>query len=334
MRQDIIAYLAQITEQEQYNLVKENTFNRDLYAKPGRFIIEHTRLSQLSFEDSHAPLCIITHPRFREFPSHSHDFIELMYVCNGNITHVFGDEKVCLQTDEMILLGKNSTHSILNTEANDIGINLIISVELFESLLFNMRRHSHIRGQALEELLQNDGRPYLKFSAKQSISIRALMETIISMVFCEKNTNGYLLEQALSLLLSQLAFFTDKEETPPSDPRESMKKKLLNYLHTTYTTATLSEAAKMFGWSAPYLSHWICESFGTNFKKLLMEERFSVACELLRTTDLPIKSILERIGYQNHSYFHKQFKNRYGITPDTYRSKHKKHAVLGTASEK
>jgi len=251
-------------------------------------------------------------------------------VCNGTITHVFDEEKISLQTDEMILLGKNCTHSILNTGADDIGINLIISVELFDALLSTMRRNSHIQGQELEALLLSDGTPYLTFSAKQSISIRALMETIISMVFCEKNTNGYLLRQALSLLLSELAFFMDRKEKNSVNQREFMKQKLLSYLHTTYTTATLTEAAKMFGCSVPHLSRWTYESFGKNFKELLLQERFSAACELLCTTDLPIKKITERIGYQNHSYFHKQFKNRYGVTPDVYRSEHKKDAVLST----
>jgi len=319
MRQEIINFLSQLPDQEQYSLIKGNTDT-----KPKQFTIKRSSVSNLTFKNPHSPLCIVTHPRYQEFPTHSHDYIELMYVCSGNITHVFGENELSLQSDEIILLGKNSIHSILNTGANDIGVNFVISTELFEALLSNMRRNSHIKGNALEELLHQDGMPYLRFSAKESLSIRALMETIISMVFCEKNTNGYLLEQAMSLLLSQLAFHTDQNEANTINKKAIMRQKLLNYLHTTYSTATLTEAATMFDLSIPYFSRWIKQNFEKSFKELLMQERFSVACNLLCTTDLSIESIIEQTGYQDRSYFHRQFKTLYGMTPGAYRKKHPK----------
>ena len=324
MRPEIIDYLSQITEEEQYALEQSASFDKKRYSKPGRFIIERRRLSQLSFGDSNTPVCLIAHPRFQEFPRHSHDFIEIMYVCNGSITHIFGDERIRLCADEMIILGKNAEHAILNTEENDIGINLVISTDLFETLFYTMRRNSQLQGQALEELLHKNSTSYLLFSAKESIALRALMESIISTVFCEKNTDGYLLQQSLSLLLSQLVFLTEKDKRNTVDQTEISKKKLLDYLHTSYSTATLTEAAGMLGLSVSYLSSRIHELFGEGFKELLMKERFSVACELLCTTDLPISDIIIQVGYQNVSYFHKQFKHRYGMTPNAYRVKHKR----------
>lgn len=324
MRPEIIDYISKITEEEQYALEKSSSFDKKRYSKSGRFIIERRRMSQMSFGDYNTPVCLIAHPRFQEFPEHSHDYIEIMYVCNGSITHVFEKEKVCLHADEMIVLGKNAKHAIMNTGENDIGINLVISSELFESLFYSMRQNSQLRGQALEMLFQKNSTQYLLFSAKESIALRALMESIISTVFCEKNTDGFLLQQSLSLLLSHLACLLDrKSERKAVDQTELIKKKVLDYIHTSYSSATLTEAAKMLGFSAPYLSNRIHEIFGQNFKDLLMQERFITACELLCTTELPINEITARVGYQNISYFHKQFKNRYEMTPNAYRIKHR-----------
>ena len=40
---------------------------------------------------------------------------------------------------------------------------------------------------------------------------------------------------------------------------------------------------------------------------------------LLSATSMPVGEIINRVGYENSSYFHKEFKRRYGMTPNRYR---------------
>ena len=318
MKAEILERLSLLTEEEQYILIPEHS-SRPLYAKPGRFLIERRRISHLSLGEATAAVSIRPHPRFREFPVHSHDYIEIMYVCSGSITHVFGSREVRLETDDLIVLGKDTRHSIRAAGKEDIGINLIISTDLFESLCQTMRQNSRLSGKQFERLLGRDGPPYCLFCAKDSIPIRNLMESMISSVICEGNADGYILQQSLGLLLSYLAALSAEETNEEGSYREQMQKRILNYVRTSYSTATLTEAAQMLGLSAPYLSRLCRQSFGEGFKELLMRERFCAACELLRTTAMPIGDIINHVGYENSSYFHKEFKSRYGMTPQTYR---------------
>ena len=323
LRAEIISKLAEIAvkEAEMISSGEKKTFPLE---KTGSFIIERRQMADLSIGIPTSSICARVHSIYDAFPTHSHDFIELMYVCSGSITHVLENETVCLHADEMILLGRDTKHSILKAEQNDIGINLIISVDLFESLFYTMRSNSYLKGQVLEGLFRKNGTPYLVFSAKENIAVRNLIEGMIATVMIERNTDGYLLQQSLSLLLSHLASMSEQEPLGTSDSKETLKKRLLNYIHTTYSTATLTEAADMFGLSVPYLSRLVCESFGETFKELLLRERFAAACELLCTTNMPIGDIIHRIGYENSSYFHKEFKNRYDMTPKQYRKNHRK----------
>ena len=319
MNAELLSYLSQLTEEEQYMLIPENS-SRSLYAKPGRFLIERRRMSSLSLGESTAAVSIRPHPRFREFPLHSHDYIEIMYVCSGSITHLIDGKEVRLDTDDLIILGKDTRHSILAAGQNDLGINLIISTDLFETLFHSLRRNSRLSGKKFEDLLRRDGLPYCIFSAGESIAIRNLMESMIASVIRDGNADGYILQQSLGLLLCYLAAQSGEEEADEGEGyREQMKKKILNYIHTSYSTATLTEAARMLGLSAPYLSRLCCQSLGESFKELLMRERFSAACELLCATDMPIGDIINHVGYENSSYFHKEFKKRYGMTPKEYR---------------
>ena len=321
MQRRIIETLSEITEEEQYILVQENSTHRSLYAQSGRFIIERRRVSRLSTGEATAPVSIRPHPRFREFPLHSHDFIEIMYVCSGSITHVIDGHKVTLNTDDLIVLGQNTQHSILSAEKNDIGVNLIISTDLFESLLHTLRQRSSLNGARLEGLLRKGGPTYCMFDASSSLGIQNLMEAMIWSVICDKDADGYVLQESLHLLLCYLAAMSDRSdaENVTEDDRERLKKKILNYLRTSYSTATLTEAARMMSLSPSYLSRTLHEVLGVGFKELLVQERFEAAKNLLRTTDMPIGDIINHVGYENSSYFHKEFKRRFGMTPNRYR---------------
>jgi len=47
------------------------------------------------------------------------------------------------------------------------------------------------------------------------------------------------------------------------------------------------------------------------------------AAVLLTSTSIPVEEIIVEVGYENSSYFHRLFKERYGMTPKQYRDKSK-----------
>lgn len=321
MKQEIIDRLSRLTDEEQFILVREdNDSHRSLYSASKRFIIERRRMSNIVSGEATAPISMRAHPRFKDFPAHSHDYIEVMYVCSGSITHVFSDREVRLDTDNIIILGKETRHSIRVAGENDLGVNFIISVELFESLINKIRQNSTLPMRQLEALLERGDNVFCVFSAAQNISVRNLMENMIYSVFYQTDSDGYTLQQSLELLLCYLASMQKTQESLSANSyEEKNKKKVLNYIRTSYSTATLTEAARMLGLSAPYLSRWIKRHIGKTFKELLMEQRFSAAEKMLLTTDIPIGDIINNVGYENSSYFHKEFKSRYGMPPSEYR---------------
>ena len=99
---------------------------------------------------------------------------------------------------------------------------------------------------------------------------------------------------------------------------------ITSYIKENYRTANLSELAYKMHISPPYLSKSIKNYFGKTFKEMLVEERIKHAVELLTKTELPIGDIIRSVGYENHSYFHREFKRRTGVTPLTLRQKQKR----------
>ncbi len=317
MREKIISLLTALAKEESSNVTSDDKrIEQKFYSSSGRFIIERRRISDISSGDPTLSVGVRTHPTGGSFPEHSHNFLEIMYVYRGPITHVIRGERVTLETGDIIILGRGASHSIEETGENELGVNLIVSCELIESILGDMRSNSSLSTKELQELLDAKRMSYLSLTLPPDGDIANLMDNIVSSYLISENKNEYVLRQSVSLLFCYLSGVIT-EAAPHSG--EDIKTRLIGYIKTSYSTATLSEAAEIFGLSVPYLSRWIVKNTGSSFKEMLMREKFSVACELLSATEMPIGDIIRTIGYENSSYFHKEFKKRFSTTPHQYR---------------
>lgn len=101
---------------------------------------------------------------------------------------------------------------------------------------------------------------------------------------------------------------------------------LLNDIKKYITTnvennLTLISVADSFGISTSYLSALFRNESNESFVKYLIGEKMQHAIMLLETTNIPIKEIAGRLGYNERSFF-ATFKKFSGYTPNEYRNMH------------
>jgi AraC family transcriptional regulator len=73
--------------------------------------------------------------------------------------------------------------------------------------------------------------------------------------------------------------------------------------------------------SPTYLRRIFREGTGQTLHGFLEEARVTMACRLLRETDLSLKIISYRVGFSHHSAFSYAFRQRLGMTPKDYRAR-------------
>ena len=106
------------------------------------------------------------------------------------------------------------------------------------------------------------------------------------------------------------------------------KRRLLSaldaYLRVCYelrTAARVSELARTFGVSRPYVSRLYRSVIGTTVGDLMRERQVLRAEYLLKTTDLPTADIAALSGFGTQMTLYRVFFNLRGMTPDEYRQK-------------
>ncbi|TFW29275.1 helix-turn-helix domain-containing protein [Duganella callida] len=83
-----------------------------------------------------------------------------------------------------------------------------------------------------------------------------------------------------------------------------------------YTLDGLADAAAM---SRTVFHREFVACYGSSPLVMLRTLRLKRAEELLRQTDMPVKTITARLGYRSRSHFSKLFKDAYGIDPEQFR---------------
>lgn len=87
------------------------------------------------------------------------------------------------------------------------------------------------------------------------------------------------------------------------------------------------ECASKHGLSTPYFQKLYKSCFGNTFVQDVVKSRMEHAKHLLLMSDYSIKEIALYCGYNNDTFFMKQFKKNTGLTPSQYRKKFREKKI-------
>lgn len=107
----------------------------------------------------------------------------------------------------------------------------------------------------------------------------------------------------------------------------------VRYLSRAYRTATLQSTAKVVKFNPYYLSNYIKEKTGENFRDILTRIRMEKAKELLRDPTYRIGEIGDLVGYRDVRNFARCFKSHVGKLPHEYRAKVEERPPRPSAAE-
>lgn len=316
----LIKKLQVISLEEQGYLDGNVQVNKDIYTEKEIFEIDRNH-----FLKEGRLVTIRPHSRFIEFPTHRHNYIEIMYVCKGTITHYIDNMELTMQKGDILLLNQHVKHGVKRAEYGDIGINFIALPEFFDVPL-QMLREANVLAEFLVNILRqnNPVSHYLLFRLKENKAIENLMENMIESLIDDNQNDDTINQYSMGLVFLYLLNHVDSLTQNSSQSfNDVVIQSTLRYIDNCYKNASLTKIANDFHQSLSVLSKMIKQSTGFTFQELLQRKRFQKAVILLMETDLSVEEIAIAVGYENQSYFYRQFKSRYGMTPRKYRIKHK-----------
>ena len=321
IRQELLDVLRQITPEEQALLDGGGDIQRHHYTSEHDFVVDSRLLL-----DKGRLIEIRPHTRFAYFPRHRHNYVELVYMCTGQITHIIdGYRKVVMEAGDLLFLNQNVSHEILPAGAEDIAVNFIILPEFFLRPISMVERENILYDFLTETLSgRNLTSRYLHIPVKGIVPVENLLESMIWTLTEGMPGMNTINQLSMGLLLMNLSRFAASiNRDDPGQREQNLVFSLLSYIDNNYAQGTLTQAAAELGEPEYALSRLLKKHTGQNFKELLQKRKLQQAAYLLANTPLPVEAILERIGYENSSYFFRRFRLRYDCSPKEYRERNR-----------
>lgn len=316
MHQELIQELAVITEEERKILDGRREIDQQIYTEKKEMIVDSSKLLKKG-----KLIQVRPHTRFVHFPPHTHNYIEVIYMCQGSTTHIVNGNKVILEQGDLLFLNQNAVQEILPAGKDDIAVNFIVLPEFFNTAFSMMGAEDNQLKEFLVGALcdRDEETSYLYFHIADVLPVQNLIENMVWTIFYNSSNKRSCNQITMGLLFLQLLNYMDKMEAGGRKYDTEIMATVLSYIEDHYKEGKLSELAEEMKVNIYWLSREIKKKSGKTYKELLQERKMKQAVYLLTSSALPVTDIIESVGYDNTSYFYRKFKEKYGMSPKEYR---------------
>ena len=192
MTRELLEELQKITLEEQRILSGETEIEKRLYMPDGKDMVDAGKLLEAG-----KLIQVRTHTRFVYFPKHTHNYIEMIYMCSGSTHHIINEEDVVLHQGELLLLNQKATQEIYPAGETDIAVNFIILPEFFDYGLKMIEEEENQLKDFIIDCLrgENELAGYLYFKVSDVLPIQNLMENLIWTIVNNSRIKGVLIRR-------------------------------------------------------------------------------------------------------------------------------------------
>lgn len=315
MNPQLLAHLSALTAEEQA-LLQGAALNRDAYSSGPSFLIQSQKMIPPGQAISLRP-----HTRFVSFPMHRHDYVEIMYMLQGQAEHTMEDgEPILLRAGEILMMNCHTAHAIACCGKNDVGVNLIVLPAFFDFALEMVGSGSTL-GRFLMDALRAGEKevPYLYFQVAQVPEIQSVMESMLLSLLAHPAGSQLIHKTEMTLLFLHLMQNARHMALSSLHRGNALAVSLLQEIHQNYQTLSFADFAAAHGVSAAYVSKLMREATGKTCTELLQARRLKKARDLLENTSLTVLDVCGAVGYSNSSHFYRLFEKEFGCSPSAYR---------------
>lgn len=266
--------------------------------------------------------------------SHSHDFIELVYLVSGQAEHVFEGESYLIQGGDVFIINPGEVHTYRTKPDERIEIiNCLFTPELIhESLLKELGVSQSMDYYYVHPFLNPRERFHhrLNLSGLASIPVLSLLEMMITE--WEQHRPGYLTIvklQMLELLILLSRCYADvknkeKKGSPRSGNHMILVRRMTGFLERHFDKkVTIPALSELFNISSRQLNRVFKQETNQTVMERIHEIRIERAKQYLAEGDEKVIYIAHRVGYEDPAFFTHLFRRKVGCSPGQYRELHK-----------
>ncbi len=252
----------------------------------------------------------------------AHDFWELCYVEEGEVTLTVDAVKHTLFKNQLFVIAPNRQHSYFSKSGNKSRV-FVVCFESFSHNLIpladNLFSLKSAEATCIKQVINESTSTFMTNSDE-------LLEVRSEALFGGQQALLLQLEYLLICLLRHLSSRQDSAVIFCNDENfhRELTDAIIRFLRENLSRhITLSDVCDKFSYSRSFICKVFKEQTGQTLTEYANRIKISEACRLLRETPLRISEISASLGFNEVKYFDSLFKKRTGSSPNVYRKEHK-----------
>ncbi|MFC4779512.1 helix-turn-helix domain-containing protein [Paenibacillus sp. GCM10023252] len=280
------------------------------------------------FDDEQFPFNIqrYTIQQGEVIPSHSHEFIELVYVISGKAAHEMEGHHYHITSGDVFVLEPHASHSYRGSDSDKTTVyNVLIDLSLLkEELRVLQRMPSFVEFFYLLPFLRNKASfiPYCQLHESQQPIILDHLQTIEEEFKSRREGYQLIIKTRLIECFVLLSRYHQENESARQRrvPAQEWLPFITHYVQRSFKEPmTLQQLCKISGMSLSSFTAKFKESTGLSFVDYKHTLQIQYACKLLEQSNMKIMAVGYESGFRDISFFNKVFLKHKGLTPKEYR---------------
>ncbi|MBQ2712984.1 MAG: helix-turn-helix domain-containing protein [Clostridia bacterium] len=241
---------------------------------------------------------------------HSHDFVETVYVLEGEARHFLGKEEQKVKKGDFLIIQPGVEH-------------------------YYVPKYGNANFQIENFIFAPDVFPFLKdypSMVVQHVNQDAAVTGLIAVLEAEcanraKSNDEMIRHEMYALLLNIVMRYSDRS-IKDTEVSRNLCEEICNYIKQNYSEEiSLDKLARAFYCSKNTIVSLFKRNYSTTVYHYILKVRIEKACELLLKSNLSNHAISEAVGFSDFRNFYRHFKSIVGLTPKAYKEQAEKEDV-------
>ncbi|WP_461151762.1 helix-turn-helix domain-containing protein [Spirosoma pulveris] len=245
---------------------------------------------------------------------HKHSFYEIMWLTSGKSINVIDYHQITIEPDMLFFISPGQLH-LMNKAESVTGYSLTFTEDF---LLLNTPNKDAVMEFAF--LDNSYANPYFKLDEEAIKELRPVMELLFEEAMRQEKS-PFIIANLLFVFLKRIQRSITNQEGSGTDlisvVRFKQLKKLIEH-HFKRETSVEFYADKL-NLTAHRVNEICKQVTGKPTGEIIRDRLLLEAKRLLLHSEQPIGHIAELLGFNDFSYFSRQFKKKEGMTPAEYR---------------
>ncbi len=250
--------------------------------------------------------------------SHTHDFIEIIYISDGRATQIVNGNRFEVGRGDLLFMNYGGIHGF-EPHGSVSFYNICFDPTLAavsEQGLDNA--FSLLHTAAFDQIRNGNDVGLVSFHREEREAIEGLLAGMLEEYRQNALFQRAVLESYMSIFLVKVLRLT---VSPLSEGHaEGRWQKVADYIDANLgTELTLSTLSQQSFYNPSYFSRAFKKKFGMSLTEYIGHRRIDRAIRLLRETELTVEEIGRRVGYPSKTSFYRNFSKITSQTPMFYR---------------